>query len=171
MTSSDVGPGFVRDSIPGGDASNTASPCLSPGSPSLNAKYPPAARARTGFRSSAPQALLEEQVTLYRDDRIAAAVIAYAQKALGCKSATVQGQTVHIRPSAPTRQVHGEAVDSAQTWNLTIGPAAASIVAVRLGNTVVSMEFVALSSSDVRKLPKQDAVVAAAVTRAKAALS
>jgi hypothetical protein len=170
LRTSDLGPGFVRQPFPGG-GSDTTNPCLPAGSPSLDRKYPPAARAQTGFRVGAPQALLGEQVSLYRDSGTARAVIAYAQRALSCASATVQGQKVQIRASAPARQVGGESVDFAQSWALAIGPAAASIVAVRLGNAVISMEFVALSSTDVSKLPPETQLVAAAIRRAKSALS
>jgi hypothetical protein len=171
MTVTDIGPGFSPQGFPGGADSNTTSPCLPAGSPSLDTKYPPAARARTGFRSNSPQALLGEQVALYHDDGTARSVISYAQKALRCNSATVQGQKVRIQASTPVRQVGGESVDSAQSWALAIGPAAASIVAVRIGNAVVSMEFIALRSTDLSKLPPEGQLVAAAIRKAKSALS
>jgi hypothetical protein len=165
----DLGPGFVKAPFQGG-GSNTASPCLPAGSPSLDTKYPPAARAQVGFRSAAPQALLGEQVALYRDAGTARAVISYAERALSCKSATVQGQKVQIQASGRLRQVDGEPVDYARSWALAVGPAAASIVAVRLGRAVLSMELVALSRSDVSKLPPEEKVIAAAVRKAKRAL-
>jgi lipoprotein-anchoring transpeptidase ErfK/SrfK len=170
ITTADVGPGFVKQPFPGGSDTDATSPCLPAGSPSLDTKYPPAARARTGFRSNAPQALLGEQVALYRDAATARRVVAYAQRALRCRNATVGGQRVQIHATPPVRQIGGQRVDSAQTWALKVGPAAAALVAVRLGNAVMSMEFIALSSTDVRKLPQQDLVVGRAVKRAKAAL-
>jgi hypothetical protein len=170
LGSGDLGAGFVKAPFPGAGGSNTASPCLPAGSPSLDAKYPPVARAKVGFRSAAPEALLGEQVALYRDDGTARAVIAYAERALSCRSATVQGQKIQIQASNRLRRVGGEPVDYARSWALAVGPAAASIVAVRLGHAVISMELVALARSDTSKLPPEEQVVAAAVRKAKKAL-
>jgi hypothetical protein len=170
LTTADVGPGFVKQPFPGGSATGSTSPCLPKGTPSLDAEYPPAARAETGFRSTATQALMGEEVALYRSAATAQQVIAYVRRALSCSDATVSGQTVHVRALPPTRQVRGQPVDYAQTWALRVGPAVGAIVAIRLGNAVVSLDFLALSSRDVNKLPAQDALAAAAVKRAKAAL-
>jgi hypothetical protein len=170
LTGSDLGPGFVKQAFPGGTGAATTTPCLPAGSPSLDRKYPPSARAQVGYGSNAPQAVLGEQVALYRDAATADGVMSYARRALSCSSATVQGQKVRISASAPTQQVGSERVDTAQSWQVNVGPAAASIVAVRLGNAVISMEFVALSTTDLTKLPKEETVVALAVKRARSAL-
>lgn len=151
-------------------------PCAAASAKPLLSRMPPKARAGRQFLLASPQAELTEDVLVMPSAKAATSLSTATKIGLFCARGTFHladgsTQTVDVRgPESITNVVRARGF-TATSWTLQNGQVSVSFVLAQDQQVVVMLQFLALTTADLSKLPQGlgPAIARTALTKVRAA--
>ncbi len=141
LTAAEVGPGFRATPA---SANSDPLPCT-PHRPPLEQQVPSSDKAKVLFGNRAGTLALQENVLAYSDPATAAKALATAKVGLSCPTATSNGAKLQITGPVDVHSQLTAKVTTALAWVVKSPKFQGSIIVIRIGEKLVTLQFAATS--------------------------
>jgi hypothetical protein len=165
LTPEEVGAGFVA-----GTYTDTDDPplCDENGTP-LDQQFPPQVQGGTEIEQSDGIAALQEEITIYESDEVAAQAFAAGAAGLDCTDGTTNGTAVKIGPPQDvTANVDTSGLGTTTAWEVTSDSFQGVLVVTVAHRVVLAISYAAAPDADTSSLPNPVDVQATAFAKALA---